>query len=251
MLLSLKDLSGYLIDVKEGEIGKIDQFYFDDENWTVRYVVVETGPWFGRTKVLVSPHCVEKIDFLNHRVIIQLTRDQLLKSPDIDTEKPISRQMEMRYLDHYRWPYYWTGSGTWGTAAILDDNLGKMPENEDENHYHLRATKEVLGYHVESTDAEFGRVDDFIIDESCWGIRYLEIHLRKLFAAKTVLISREWVESVSWKQRTVRVSVSQDEIKTSPEYKTGAPLARDYEELLHRHYSRERYWERKKPKSAA
>ncbi len=264
MILSLKNLSGYSVHGKEGEVGKADQFYFDDEKWTIRYFIVDTGPWFSRSKLLVSPLAIQNIDSSNRTIVTNLTRNQLLKSPDIDTDMPISQQTEMQYLDYYKWPYYWTGAGVWGTGATLEGGfslppsfenseveLGTMPKNEDKSDSHLRSTKEVFGYHVDATDAEFGRLDDFIVDESNWTVRYLVVHLRKWLPSKTVLISREWAESFSLRQKKIRVSVSRDQIQGSPEFNPDALLNREYEAQLHEHYGREKYWERKRPKSAA
>ncbi len=264
VLHSLKNLSGYSIIVAEGELGKVEQFYFDDEKWAVRYIVVNLGSWPTREKVLVSPIVVQEIDTANRKIVTKLTRDQLIQSPDIEMDLPISRQMEMQYLDYYKWPYYWTGAGIWGTDATLQGgfsippsfehpefDMGTMPTNVDKSDSHLRSTKEVFGYRVDAIDAEFGKLRDFIVDLSNWSVRYLVIDLRKWLPSKTVLISREWVESFSFRQRKIRVSSSQKEIQGSPGYNPDVPLSREYEDLLHEHYGRAKYWEKQRSTRAA
>src|SRR5687767_2340606 len=55
MLRNIKDLRGYVIRAIDGTIGKVDDFYFDDEDWGIRYLVVDTGSWLSGRKVLISP----------------------------------------------------------------------------------------------------------------------------------------------------------------------------------------------------
>ena len=55
MLRNVKDLRGYAIRGTDGVIGKVDDFYFDDEDWFIRYLVVNTGSWLSGRKVLISP----------------------------------------------------------------------------------------------------------------------------------------------------------------------------------------------------
>lgn len=63
MLQSVRDLRGYIIHATDGEIGKVDQFLFDDETWTIRYLVVNTGNWLLKKLVLISPIALEKPDW--------------------------------------------------------------------------------------------------------------------------------------------------------------------------------------------
>jgi hypothetical protein len=246
VLFYLKNLLGYPLQVKEGPIGKTEQCYFDDSKWVIRYIIVNTGQLFKRKKVLISPLSIQTIDHSNQVIVANLTRDQLEHSPDIDTEKPLSRQMEIQYLDHYRWAYYWTGAGIWGSGSILEEGV-EIPssKNKDHDDIHLRSTSEVFGYHVDATDSECGRVDDFIVDQTSWKIRYLVVHLKKWLPSKVVLISIDWVEYISWRQRKIRVLMSRDEIEKSPSVNPKIPMTRSEEDLLHTHYGREKYWENK------
>src|SRR5215475_6535972 len=107
MLINADNLKGSTIIARDGAIGEIDDFYFDDESWTVRYLVVNTGAWLFRREVLVSPISIEKVGEANNQVLVNLTRDQVKDSPDIDTQKPVSRQHETAFMDYYGYPYYW------------------------------------------------------------------------------------------------------------------------------------------------
>ena len=89
MLRSMKALHGFTIGATDGDIGTVQEGYFDDVSYTVRYVVVDTGGWLSGRKVLLSPIAVRAIDWAQKRLTAALTKAQVAKSPHIDTEKPV------------------------------------------------------------------------------------------------------------------------------------------------------------------
>ena len=115
---STKDLKGNAIVATDGDIGKVDDFYFDDKSWTIRYLVADTGNWLLGRKVLLSPIAVGKADFSSGRINVKLTKKQVEESPSIDSDKPVSRQHEAYYHDYYGYPYYWSGPYLWGPCTI-------------------------------------------------------------------------------------------------------------------------------------
>jgi hypothetical protein len=119
MHYSIKNLKGYSVGAKDGDIGKVDDFYFDDDFWTIRYLVAETGSWLFNRKVLISPFALGEVDVPKERLNVTLTRKQVEKSPDIDTDRSVSRQHEALYLDYYSYPYYWGGDICGDTRPTL------------------------------------------------------------------------------------------------------------------------------------
>ena len=101
MLRNVKDLRGYAIRATDGVIGRVDDFYFDDEGWAIRYLVVDTGSWLSGRKVLISPIAVGSPDWTTQVLPVSLTRTQVEHSPDIDTRRPVSRQHEAEYFGYY------------------------------------------------------------------------------------------------------------------------------------------------------
>ena len=97
MLRNVKDLRGYAIRATDGVIGHVDDFYFDDEAWAIRYLVVETGRWLPDRQVLISPISIGHPDWSAQLLPVSLTKAQVKGSPDIDTKKPVSRQREATY----------------------------------------------------------------------------------------------------------------------------------------------------------
>jgi hypothetical protein len=90
----LNRLRGGPVHALDGDIGTIADFYFDDDTWTVRYVVVDTGQWLRGRLVLIPLWALHLPDWDQARIPVRLTRQQVEHSPDIDTHRPVSRQVE-------------------------------------------------------------------------------------------------------------------------------------------------------------
>src|SRR4026207_33995 len=95
MLRSVNGLRGFTIGATDGDIGQVEAFYFDDTCFTIRHLVVCTGSWLSGRKVLVSPMALGDIDWDNRGINAALTKAQVEKSPDIDTDRPVSREEEV------------------------------------------------------------------------------------------------------------------------------------------------------------
>jgi hypothetical protein len=88
-------------------MGKVKDFYFDDQHWTVRYLVADTGNWLPGRQVLISPHALVAAIKEDEHIAVDLTRRQIEDSPSLASDKPVSRQFEEAYYAHYGWPSYW------------------------------------------------------------------------------------------------------------------------------------------------
>ena len=252
MLRSMNDLQGFTIGATDGDIGRVDAFYFDDTSFTVRHLVVDTGGWLTGRRVLISPMALTAIDWDAKRINAELTKSQVEQSPDIDTDKPVSRQQEINYQRYYGYPSYWEGPYLWGLGPYpVTTSEGESGEWErrwewgakEPGDPHLRSSGAVIGYHIEATDGDIGHVDDFLVEDASWAIRYMIVDTRNWWPGKKVLVSPEWIESVEWSDAKVHVGLTQEQIKKSPEYDPLNPIARDYEGRLHAHYARPSYWE--------
>jgi hypothetical protein len=247
MLYTAKTLHGYKLDSLDGEIGRVKEFYFDDRHWTIRYLVADTGNWLPGRQVLISPYALGAIntDIYKDLIAIDLTKKQIEESPSLDSHKPVSKQFEEDYFGYYGWPIYWTGPYSWGYERQVARDRTKwraaIPGQKTWDP-HLRSTHAVSGYHIQATDGEIGHVEDFIIDDETWTIRYLLVNTLNWWPGKKVLISPLWINRVSWGESKVFVNLCRETIKLSPEYSEEFLLTRDYEDALHQHYSRRGYW---------
>ena len=245
MLNKAKTLNGYTLDSLDGDIGKVKEFYFDDLHWTIRYLVANTGNWLTDRQVLISPHALASVDIEGRNIAINLTKKQIEDSPPLDSDKPVSRQFEEVYYGYYGWPVYWGGPYMWGSYPYIVNNPDEWREStQGEKAWdpHLRSTNDVSGHHIQASDGDIGHVEDFIIDDETWAIRYLVIDTRNWWPGKKVLVATQWIESVSWSELKVFVNLTREAIRQSPEYTEESLLTRDYEALLHGHYDRQGYW---------
>jgi hypothetical protein len=181
----------------------------------------------------------------DHQIQINLTKKQIEDSPSLDNDKPVSRQFEQAYYGYHGWPTYWGGPSMWGPYPFIvrdPEKWRRLNQGGIAWDPHLRSTSGVNGHHLQALDGEIGHIADFIVDDGTWAIRYLIIDTHNWWPGKKVLISPQWIESVSWGERKVFVNLSRDAIKRSPEFTDESLLIRDYEIGLHRHYNRPGYW---------
>jgi hypothetical protein len=254
MLRSIRNLKSSQVLATDGGIGSVDQFFFDDERWTVRYLIVDTGNWLPGRRVLISPFSIRNVDWIAGTVSLSITRGIVESSPDIDTHKPVSRQQESAYLRYYGYPYYWGGAGLWGPrpypAGLGAANAAEararveaeMEEARAKGDAHLRSSKEVIGYHLQATDGELGHVEDFLVEDESWAIRYIVVDTSNWWFGKKVLVSPEWIREVSWNQKKVYVDLTRQSVKAAPEYDSAAHLDRQWEADYYAHYRRRPYW---------
>ncbi len=252
MLLSVKTLATYTIEAKDGNIGEVHTFLLDDQQWVVRYLVADTGKWLPGRKVLINPSALQKPEKQMDVFPVDLTREQIKNSPDIDVEKPVSRQQEIELHKYYNWGPYWTGA----YGPISAPNVPVAPEvnqpkespitpqalNDEKTNPHLRSTKEIIGYRVHAEDGQIGHVADFIAHIEDWVIRYLVVDTRNWLPGKHVIIPPDWIKEISWSKSEVMVDVSKETIKNSPQFDPTAPVNREYEIRLYDYYGRPRYW---------
>lgn len=235
MLYSLKSLVDCKIQAIDGELGKMDEFYFDDRTWVIRYMIVDTSNWTTGKKVLLSPLVIQQPDIANKQIIVRLTKNQIQDSPDIDTQKPLARQNTGDISDADYWPAY--GMTTLPPTMIpVNENIPK--EDTGYKDPHLRSSDEVIGYNISALDGEFGHIDDIIIDDDSWTIEYWIIKTKNWLPGKKVLISPQSINSISWEDEKVYVDMTTDSIKNSPEYGPSKPIYLEHEEEWNSEYGR-------------
>ena len=252
MLRSVKDLRGYTVRATDGDIGETHEFYFDDLGWAIRYLVVDTGSWLSGRRVLLSTVSLGQPKWEKRIFPVLLTKEQVEHSPDIATDKPVSRQMEEELFSYYGWSPYWWGrdmpAASVGALAVAQMIAGTEEEKSGtergEADPHLRSTREVMGYHIQARDGEVGHVEDFIADDETWIICYMVVDTQKWLSGRKVLVAPAWAEKVSWADRKVHLDLSRETIRNSPEFDPSLPVNREYEVRLYDYYGRPKYWER-------
>jgi hypothetical protein len=226
MLQSVKQLYGYRLGATDGDIGHLKDFYFDDQNWAVRYVIADTGSWLPGRTVLISPHAAAGFDHAGKILRVSLTRKQIEDSPSIESHKPVSRQYEEEYHQYYGWPFYWQGDALWGMSDVPIVELpfkppaGKpasasgTPSNRADAH--LRSTQAVNGYHIKSSNGIIGHVCDFVVDIRRWAIGQLVVKTGHRLSGAEAPIPTDTVERISYDESTVFVNLPGEAVRQSP-----------------------------------
>ncbi len=222
MLHNISEIYGDTLFAQDGEIGTAKDFYFDDNNWVVRYLIADTGNWLTGRMVLLAPHSFGDLDQLQKRLNIQLTRSQIEKSPSIDSHLPVSRQYEKEYYSYYGYPAYWDGGGMWGAGGfpmilptdILAEKHTQFHHREDK---HLQSTQAVRGYAIHAADGEIGHVSGFMVDEKSWAIRDLVIETGSWLSGKEILVPVSKVDRISYEESTVFITLTKEDIQRTPE----------------------------------
>lgn len=262
MLRSMKDMEHYEIGASDGRIGHVKDLYFDDHQWVVRYLVVDASTWLSSHKVLISPIAIREAAWRAGMLTVSITREQVRNAPDIDTEKPVSRQHEVQYAGYYGYPYYWGGMGLWGSGnypglmatdwGFGDEELQGAETREGRistrgltdlrGDPHLRSCRAVTGYHVHATDGDVGHVLEVLFDDETWAVRYLVVETGNWWVGHRVLIAPQWVKNVEWIDGSVFVDLTRAAVKGSPPFLSTAELNREQEQGLYEHYDRAGYW---------
>ena len=264
MLHTLKELENFAIHATDGDIGSTKDFYFDDKQWGIRYLVVETGSWLTSKKILLSPISIKHVNQEDKTLTVSISKEQVKNSPDIDTQKPVSRQYEIDYLGYYGYPFYWGNSSLWGAYSspymIAPGYIATTPQPDEsidapdifadvdamryrDQDHHLRSYQTVIGYHLEAKDGELGHIDGMLIDTDTWAIRYLIVNTSNWWLGHLVLIAPTWVNEVSWVSSKMYVDMTQQQVKDAPLFDPTIPFTRELETGIHLHYGRNAYWE--------
>jgi uncharacterized protein YrrD len=237
MQQNISSMKGFSIRATDGDLGTVDEFYFDDETWAIRYIVVETGNWLSGRKVLISLVAFGKPEFESRTISVNLTRSQVSGSPDVDTERPIYRQHEAELHDYYQWPWRGGYGGAFGITPLplsvdevfVEQEASAWGRRDDP---HLRSSREVTGYRIHATDGEIGHVEDFIVDDETWAIRFLVVNTRNWLPGKRVLLRPQWIKRVEWDESSVYLDLTRESVKNSPEFDPSKADGGDYEAYL-------------------
>lgn len=253
MMHSLSELEGYKIQATDGPIGQLRDLYFDDETWVVRYLVIDTGEWLTSRKVLIPPVSISHPDWPDKTLPITLSKQQIKSSPEIDTEMPVSRQLEMSNLRHYGYPHYWLDSGLGASANYpintrpVDDGIRPRTAAlfepwQSDNDIHLRSCKAVEGYHIAAIDGEIGHISGLLVDEGSWAIRYLIADTSNWWIGHKLLIAPQWITEINWLKQTVSVDLVLQSLQEAPAYDSKIPFDHEMETKIERHYELYGHW---------
>ena len=241
MKRSLKNIEGYEIFGSDGTKGNLNDFLFDDESWIIRYI--EAGFLkIERPRILIPRSSLKEVDWQQEKIELSFDKSKIEASPGLDQHAPVSREYEKMLIQHYKvdpyWPYTYVPPTD--TQLYFPPRPLHIPDkeiHEDDLDSHLRSYQEVRGYRMHGTDRKIGQVEDIIVDDEDWQIIYLVIDTsRWLPWSKDVVLSINWVKSISFINREIHVDLTADQIKQAPEFDPSHPIDMDNEKALHDYY---------------
>lgn len=251
MLRTASIYKGFAIAATDGTIGTVRDVLFDDQTWTLRWFVIDTGAWLPRRKVLIlhPPSSIVEVDDDHRTLSVKLTKIQIRGSTDKSEDQPVSRQLESSLHGYYGATPYWGGSfyGLGSIAAPFSARpyFGGMGMGEfeasaasqDDEDPHLRSAAAVNDYRIHARDGQIGHVEELLVEDKNWSVRYLVIDTKNWWFGQHVLMSPFAVREISWENREIRLDVTCDQIRTSPAWQPRDLFDHEYERRLHAHYA--------------
>ncbi len=240
----LNTVYGSSLQAKNGELGNVDDVYFDDKDWKIRYFVTDNSNFLPGRRVLVSPASISKIDFERKTIPVSLSKKEIEQSPVVNQGLLPSRETEIELKSYYNWPVYW-GSGYLIGAGDLRENQASIRGSKEEIEIDpgLKSCNELIGCSIESKNRILGYVHDLVFDVEKFEIRYLVVDTQNwLQKEKKILLAIDWIEDLDWANSVFTTDLKSKAIRESPAYNHGEVLKRDYETKLFDHYDRTKYW---------
>lgn len=240
MLRSIKSLKDFQINATDGKMGSVKEFLFDDHTWEIKYLVAQTGNWLIGRKILIAPPSFGSPNWENQSFPVLLRKQEIENGPPISDDRPVSRQAQADLHQFYGWPGYIYDP----FPTPLDQVPQQATSDSGDADPHLRSTSEVEGYRISATDGSIGKLDDFIVDDDKWVIRYVIVDTGSWLTGRKVMISPDWIDGIDWFSGKASVSIDTKTIEKSPEFDPSRMVNRQYETRLYDYYGRPKYWDR-------
>lgn len=255
MVFSLEDIMDYHLRSQDGDFGEVKSCLIDDFDWVIRYLIVEVD---GR-EVLLSTTAMATPVTAARVIPINLSHETIMNSPEIDSGRPLSRDIERQLSDYYKWPYYWepdevpnTLPGDLSAVPLIDMQLDKEAQEDQaanqasgnlttassEDQPHLRSTKILFGQTVHTTndDQNAGKLADLIVQSEDWDLLYLVVDTGRLFNEKKVLLAPSWVTNIDELENRIDVKLSAQTIHDAPEFNSIDDLTEEYQVQWQNYY---------------
>lgn len=230
MLYFTSELKTYHIEATDGEMGKIQDIYFDDKKWAVRYAVLDTRKWLPGQRVILSPTAFINLNKQAGTLKVVHDKEAVRNSPVISEESFISNDVEHSLSGYYGWSRYWMGDMLWGaqdqpmtptSETVVTDDLRREPQFNASVDYGLRSEEETLDFKVHASDGSIGKVADMIFDDEYWKIRYIIVKNNDAVVKETYYaIHPEDIQSVDWFEADMYVKGSLADFEKQHGYKT-------------------------------
>lgn len=219
MLNSVKGLESCTVQAKDGSLGHVHDIFFDERDWTVRYVVVDTRRWLPGRHVLVPREKVGTPDWSHTTLEIDLTKEEVREQPGVESHPPLALDARLQFYGSYVWTSHpWGGYVGMVSKQAPPITGPETAEGGTAQPVSLRSCREIEGYRIEASDGRIGEVEDFVLQDKGWRIVYVVIDTRRWLPGKKVVVPPTEIDAIDWRDELVRVRLDKESIRASPRY---------------------------------
>lgn len=238
----IASITGFSILAKDGEIGRVSDLYFDNQQWVARYLIIDTGEWLAGRQLLLPPMAIQSIDWDNKSIFLNLSKDQIEASPAIAFGEQITQQWERDLFANLGWSGYWNGDKLWGKNDVPDASFRPSVEIAGQDtpieqpSSHLTRAVEVIGYRVQGLDDGLGNISDLLVDDHSWEIRWMMVDTRPWWFGGNVLVNIKAIDRMATDTKSIHVNLTKEEVRDCPELQIGETLTiQEEQDLMENH----------------
>lgn len=240
MLAFVSELRECRIEALDGEMGKVQDLFFDDRHWAVRYVLIDTGKILPGKKVMLSPASFDNLDIEEKRLHVHYDKEKIRKSPDVSETVSMTNEHETQLADYYGWSKYWLDNMMWGIGGspiaekieeMHPPNLNREVDLPTSAEYSLRSAREAKGVRVHANDGRLGEVMDAIFDTRNWAVQSLVVKITHQPELGLMLLSPNELSGAEWTEGDLYFDGTVDQFKERPIYQSEQQLHEDLPNL--------------------
>lgn len=238
MLHSLNNLDNFELFTVDGPMGFCKDFLFNDEQWSLHYLLADTHKWVpGGKKMLIHSNAIEEIDAASKIIRLNVTARQLKDSPSLLSSEPISRAYEKTYMCYFDYATYHVGPiplDTWFVGVHPERvKLVSAPAEPASEKNHVHSAHFVEDYDLDVDHTKHGKIVDFVFDDKTWNIVFLAIELKAWAGhSQPVLLAPNELEVIDWANQQVHVELPVETLKNSPVFKVSRLPSQDLRLLI-------------------
>lgn len=252
MLHSYDDLKYYAIRAADDRMGRVEDFYFDDATWAIRYLVAHTGFLFSARESLIGVPLLGAPDTEKREFPVSMKAEEIDEAPTPDADEPVSAQRDRSVgRDFAVWPPFLIGMGAARFSPVIAEAqlMRYVPDNDEttaadedgpgaRGDTHLRSMHEVRGYSVVARDDAFGSVADFLVDPEGWTVRFIVIDTGVWLPGKRVVVTPDHLTGIDAEMGSIHVDVDKAKVESATPLSSVEDLKRSsYQEFAERYGS--------------
>ena len=203
MIVTANRVYGSRLATSDGNHAGVRDLLFDDRAWHIRHLVVRLRHFLSWEDVLLTSEQIESADWSSGTLQTPLLLAEVTKAPTLLSNPPVAKQEELKAARMIAWEAYWTGL------------FNRLPDFGDP---HIRNTRAVTGHRVFGVDSEVGFIDNFVIDDQGWKIRYVVVRLGRRRSGRRVMVDPHLVDAISWQDHSVWIHLPRESIERCDEF---------------------------------